>query len=366
MQFNRRNANALDNEPDYTEDDYLEDDGYAEDFDGGYEENATDRYAGEGRLPEDSEGSWETGEQGAEGYNTGRSRSSQSQSAGSYRGLDGNSPRHRADLSGTEGEWDNPDGGRGDSGVPFTDSQGNPKQEQAKRSLRRKDPTGSDEGNGRQSRSASGEQQGRGLKRKQPVQRNVDDYGDDDYDDENSFNHMKREAEQTGRKAYEQAQKATNQAKRTVNQIKREMSEGLSDSMQEIGKLGCQVYLYAIFAYGFFVLGGLTSLVLLTAWVIAFEHSKPLMRMMLNVLALYIAVHVAYSVYNSAYALTYYVVTLPDFKIFDMLGDGLRFIDDLIDFAYDFLVVLIGVRGIALARKGKYIKIKWIEKLFTK
>lgn len=37
MQFNRRNANTSDNEPDYIEDDYLEDDGYAEDFDGGYE-----------------------------------------------------------------------------------------------------------------------------------------------------------------------------------------------------------------------------------------------------------------------------------------------------------------------------------------
>jgi hypothetical protein len=48
-----------------------------------------------------------------------------------------------------------------------------------------------------------------------------------------------------------------------------------------------------------------------------------------------------------------------------MLTHGLSVARKFIGFAYDMIFVFIGLRGISMARKGKYIKLKFVENLFN-
>ena len=139
------------------------------------------------------------------------------------------------------------------------------------------------------------------------------------------------------------------------------MKSDLSDEMKREGRLGFAIYLYAILGYGIFCVESLTCLLLLAAWVVAYERNKNLMKMILSIIVLYLGLKIGYSLFLNTYSLINLIV--PDIKIFELLMKGLSFIKKLVSAGYDFLFVLIGVIGISKARKGKYFKIKFIEEL---
>lgn len=180
-------------------------------------------------------------------------------------------------------------------------------------------------------------------------------------DMEDAMNDLSAGAKNVADKAQKSYEKGMNSAKKMAKEVKEDMQSDLSDEMKREGRLGFALYLYAILGYGIFCVESLTCLLLLVAWVVAYERNKNLMKMILSIIVLYLGLKIGYSLFLNSYSLVN--ILLPDIKIFNLLSDGLAFVKKLVVVAYDFLFVIIGIMGISKARKGKYFKIKFIEEL---
>lgn len=180
-------------------------------------------------------------------------------------------------------------------------------------------------------------------------------------DMEDAMNDLSAGAKNVADKAQKSYEKGMNSAKKMAKEVKEDMQSDLSDEMKREGRLGFALYLYAILGYGIFCVESLTCLLLLAAWVVAYERNKNLMKMILSIIVLYLGLKIGYSLFLNSYSLVN--ILLPDIKIFNLLSDGLAFVKKLVVVVYDFLFVIIGIMGISKARKGKYFKIKFIEEL---
>lgn len=175
--------------------------------------------------------------------------------------------------------------------------------------------------------------------------------------------------EQTDRvinRTSEASKEAYNKAKQVASEIKSDMGEAITETMLKPGRLGFAVYLYAVLGYGIFAVESLTALLLLTAWVVGYEKNKHLMRMMLNIVVLYIGLKVGWSLFYSIYSFLYKLIPYDIFGVsIAFIPKTLKAVKDIISLAYDLIFVLVGVRGMTLARKGKYIKVKFVEELLS-
>lgn len=152
--------------------------------------------------------------------------------------------------------------------------------------------------------------------------------------------------------------KVVDTATRTARQMKEDLDSDLSGDMSRKGRLGVSMFLYAIFAYGFFVFQNSTAILLITAFVILYENDKGLTRLLLNVLALYLTLTVGWSLFSSAWYFIYNLFPSGGFK--GMLSD----LRTIINYVWDFVFALIGLFGLSKARKGGYIRVKYVDSMF--
>ena len=142
------------------------------------------------------------------------------------------------------------------------------------------------------------------------------------------------------------------------------LQSGLSERMSEKGQLGFSMFLYAVIAYGFFIFESSTAILLLIGFVALCEKDKNLIRMLVNVLALYLIIKIGWSLFSSLWAFATFALSKLLFFLPSVVFSFLSTTRTLIGYLYDFLFVLIGLHGVSKARKGEYIKVGYVDSLF--
>lgn len=159
--------------------------------------------------------------------------------------------------------------------------------------------------------------------------------------------------------------KATEFTKDYSEKLKQEYNADMSEDMKEKGKFGWSLYLYAVLAFGFFMFESSIALLLLAGWVILTERNKTVNKMIISTIVLYVMIKLGWSVFTSTYSLVYGIIPGKLFML-ELYGikDAISSIKKVINNLYDFVFILVGIRGLLLAKKGEYIKLKFVENLF--
>lgn len=163
----------------------------------------------------------------------------------------------------------------------------------------------------------------------------------------------------------ESAEDMVSKAKEYTERIKGDYESDISTDMRQKGVFGWSLYLYAFIAFGFLMFESSTALMLLTAWVVVFERNKTVNKMIISTLVVYVGMKIGWSVFISIYNLIYGLIPseigVVDFGVIKNLLHGAK---GLIANLYDFVYVLVGIKGMLMAKKGNYYKIKIIEDMF--
>lgn len=144
-----------------------------------------------------------------------------------------------------------------------------------------------------------------------------------------------------------------------------DLQSDLSERMSQKGHLGFSMFLYAVIAYGFFIFESSTAILLLIGFVAVFEQDKTLIRMLVNVLSLYLAIKIGWSLFSSLWEFATFTLSKLLFFLPAVVFTFLSSARTLIGYLYDFLFVLVGLYGVSRARKGEYIKVGYVDSLFN-
>lgn len=160
------------------------------------------------------------------------------------------------------------------------------------------------------------------------------------------------------------ARNAARTARDAVGDFANDLQSDLSGNMAEKGRLGFAMFLYVVFGYGFFIFESSTAILLVLGFVALFERDRHVVRMLVNVLALYLTIKIGWSVFASLWAFTVMLLEKVLFFAPSSIFKFLSTVRSIIGYAYDFIFVLIGLKGMSKARKGEYIKVKYVDSLF--
>lgn len=172
-------------------------------------------------------------------------------------------------------------------------------------------------------------------------------------------------ASKVSSKVDEVTDRASEFTKDYSEKIKEEYKADMSTDMKAKGTFGWSLYLYAILAFGFFMFESSTALLLVAGWVILTEKNTKVNKMIISTIILYVTMKLGWSVFNGCYSLVYDLIPREIFKLdVSVVKDTLSTIKKFINNLYDFAYIVVGLRGLLLAKKGSYFKLKFVEGLF--
>lgn len=172
-------------------------------------------------------------------------------------------------------------------------------------------------------------------------------------------------ASKVSSKVDEVTDRASEFTKDYSERIKEEYKADMSTDMKAKGTFGWSLYLYAILAFGFFMFESSTALLLVAGWVILTEKNTKVNKMIISTIILYVTMKLGWSVFNGCYSLVYDLIPREIFKLdVSVVKDTLSTIKKFINNIYDFAYIVVGLRGLLLAKKGSYFKLRFVEGLF--
>lgn len=181
----------------------------------------------------------------------------------------------------------------------------------------------------------------------------------------NQSENLRQTVSKASSKVNSVTERATEFTRDYSEKLKSEYKADMSTDMKAKGTFGWSLYLYAVFAFGFFMFENSTALLLLAGWVILTEKNTQVNKMIISTIILYIAMKIGWSIFSSGYSLVYDLIPNKLFQLnISALKDTIYSIKKFINNLYNFAYILVGLRGLLLAKKGSYYKLKFVEDLF--